>query len=116
MLTATAALYRWYFRVQCTWEAPLPAGPVLLVANHGSHVLSWDGAMIMTACLLETESPRLVHGMAEHRLMSLPLIGAAARRIGAVDGRRSACIDLLPGGAAGPHLPRRRVCSREALP
>src|SRR5216683_2888513 len=47
----------------------IPSGPVLLVANHGSHVLAWDGAMIVTACLLEAEPPRLVHGMGDHRLM-----------------------------------------------
>jgi 1-acyl-sn-glycerol-3-phosphate acyltransferase len=37
--------------------------------------------------------------MAEHRLMTLPVLGAAARRIGAVDGRRPACEDLLRSGA-----------------
>src|SRR5262249_20835417 len=46
------------------------------------------------------DPPRLVHGMAEHRLMELPVLGAAARRIGAVDGRREACIDLLRAGGA----------------
>src|SRR5439155_2067509 len=68
------------------------------VANHSSHVLAWDGAMILTACLLEADPPRLVHGMAEHRLMDLPVLGAAARRIGAADGRREICADLLRAG------------------
>jgi 1-acyl-sn-glycerol-3-phosphate acyltransferase len=36
--------------------------------------------------------------MAEHRLMELPVLGTAARRIGAVDGRREACRDLLHAG------------------
>jgi 1-acyl-sn-glycerol-3-phosphate acyltransferase len=71
-----------------------------LVANHGSHVLSWDGANILSACLLDAEPPRLVHGMAEHRLMELPVLGKVARQIGAVDGRRSACVGLLRAGAA----------------
>lgn len=31
--------------------------------------------------------------------MELPVLGTAARRIGAVDGRRPACLDLLRGGA-----------------
>jgi len=96
----TSFFYRRYFRVQCQGIESLPSGPVILVANHGSRVLAWDGAMIVTACLLDAEPPRLVHGMAEHRLMTLPVLGAAARRIGAVDGRRPACEDLLRGGAA----------------
>jgi len=37
--------------------------------------------------------------MAEHRLMELPILGRAARRIGAVDGTRASCISLLRAGA-----------------
>ncbi|TMB03245.1 MAG: glycerol acyltransferase [Deltaproteobacteria bacterium] len=92
----TGCFYRKYFRVQCYGIESLPAGPFLLVANHSSRVLSWDGAMVVTACLLDAEPPRLVHGMADHRLMTLPVLGAAARLIGAVDGRRPACEDLKP--------------------
>src|SRR5262249_61702607 len=76
----TSVIYRWYFRTQCFGLEHLPRGPVLLVANHGSHALAWDGANIVTACLLDAEPPRLVHGMAEHRLMELPVLGRAARR------------------------------------
>ena len=100
LFRVTSFLHRRYFRVECLGTASLPPGPVMLVANHGSHVLSWDGAMILTACLLDAEPPRLVHGMAEHRLMELPVLGAAARRIGAVDGQRGTCEDLLRAGAA----------------
>jgi len=96
----TCALYRWYFRARCFGLEKLPSSPFMLVSNHGSHVLSWDGANIVTACLLDATPPRLVHAMAEHRLMELPILGRAARRIGAVDGNRPACIDLLRGGAA----------------
>ncbi len=95
LFQVTGFFYRSYFRVECHGIENLPSGPVLLVANHGSHSLSWDGAMIVTACLLEGGPPRLAHGMAEHRLMELPVLGAAARRIGAVDGTRSACTSLL---------------------
>src|SRR5262245_23245132 len=95
----TSVIYRWYFRTQCFGLEQLPRGPVLLVANHGSHALAWDGANIVTACLLDAEPPRLVHGMAEHRLMELPILGRAARRIGAVDGTRPSCISLLNAGA-----------------
>jgi 1-acyl-sn-glycerol-3-phosphate acyltransferase len=94
----TGLMHRRYFRVECHGIEALPRGPVMLVANHGSHVLAWDGAMILTACLLDADPPRLVHGMAEHRLMELPVLGAAARRIGATDGRREICGDLLRAG------------------
>ena len=99
LLLVTGAFHRKFFRVECHGIESLPHGPVILVANHGSHLLAWDGAMIMTSCLLEADPPRLVHGMAEHRLMELPVLGTAARRIGAVDGRRSSCESLLRAGA-----------------
>jgi 1-acyl-sn-glycerol-3-phosphate acyltransferase len=100
LLLVTGAFHRKFFRVECHGIESLPRGPFMLVANHGSHLLSWDGAMIMTSCLLEADPPRLVHGMAEHRLMELPVLGTAARRIGAVDGRRATCESLLRAGAA----------------
>ena len=100
LFLVTGVMHRRYFRVECHGIDALPSGPVMLVANHGSHVLSWDGAMILTACLLEADPPRLVHGMAEHRLMHLPVLGRAARRIGAVDGRRDTCASLLDAGGA----------------
>lgn len=99
LFMVTSVFYRWYFRTQSFGLENLPRGPILLVSNHGSHVLSWDGANIVTACLLDADPPRLVHGMAEHRLMELPILGRVARRIGAVDGRRPACISLLRAGA-----------------
>jgi 1-acyl-sn-glycerol-3-phosphate acyltransferase len=99
LFMVTGSFHRWYFRVATHGIESLPDGPVMLVANHGSHVLSWDGAMILTSCLLHATPPRLAHGMAEHKLMELPILGAAARRIGAVDGRRDTCSDLLCAGS-----------------
>src|SRR5205823_13031481 len=86
----TGCFYRKYFRVQCYGIESLPAGPFLAVANHSSRVLSWAGAMIVTACLLDAEPPRLVHGMADHRLTTLPEHRAAARLIGPVARQRPA--------------------------
>jgi 1-acyl-sn-glycerol-3-phosphate acyltransferase len=100
LFTVTALFHRWYFRVETHGIDRLPRGRVMLVANHGSHVLAWDGAMIVTSCLLDAEPPRLVHGMGDHRLMQLPILGRVASRIGAVDGRRQACSELLQAGAA----------------
>lgn len=121
LFTITAALYRWYFRSRCFGIESLPRGPVMLVANHGSHALSWDGANLITACLLDAHPPRLLHGMAEHRLMTLPILGRAARRIGAVDGRRDTCTSLLRAGGAvltfpeGFHALERRFRDRYQL-
>jgi 1-acyl-sn-glycerol-3-phosphate acyltransferase len=100
MFWATAVLYRHYFRAECHGLEHLPAGRCLLAANHGSHALAWDGANLITACLLDAEPARLVHAMADHRLMDLPILGAAARRIGAVDGTRATCIRLLRDDSA----------------
>lgn len=94
----TCLMYRHYFRAECHGIAGLPAGPMMLVANHGSHVLSWDGSNIVSGCLLDANPPRLVHGMAEHALMRLPILGRVARRIGAVDGTRESCSSLLRAG------------------
>jgi 1-acyl-sn-glycerol-3-phosphate acyltransferase len=99
LFTITCAMYRWYFRTECFGIENLPSGPLLLVANHGSHVLAWDGANIISACLLDADPPRIAHGMGHHRLMELPFLGRVAARIGAVDGRRPACLSLLRGGA-----------------
>ena len=91
LFLVTALIYRRYFRTECHGIERLPCGPVLLVANHGSHALAWDAATIVNACLLDADPPRLAHGMADHRLMRLPILGRVARRIGAVDGTRAAC-------------------------
>ena len=100
LFLVTSFFHRRYFRVECHGIDRLPAGPVMLVANHGSHVLAWDGAMILTSCLVDADPPRLVHGMGEHKLMELPVLGAVARRIGAVDGHRDTCADILRAGGA----------------
>jgi 1-acyl-sn-glycerol-3-phosphate acyltransferase len=100
LFCVTAFFYRRWFRAACTGLERLPDGPFLMVANHGSHALAWDGANLLTACLLDADPPRLLHGMADHRLIELPVLGRAAQRIGAVDGTRAACIGLLRAGAA----------------
>ena len=49
--------------------------------------LSWDGAMIVTSCLLDADQPRLVHGMASIVSWSLPGAGdgGAAHRSRSTD-------------------------------
>jgi hypothetical protein len=38
LFLVTGFFHRWYFRVECRGIESLPAGPVILVANHGSVV------------------------------------------------------------------------------
>ena len=99
LFLVTSVMYRHYFRARTYGLEALPDGPVMLVATHGSHALAWDGANIVSACLLDADPPRLVHGLGDHRLMELPILGAAARGIGAVDGRPAECLSLLRSGA-----------------
>lgn len=96
----TTFMHRRWFRTESHGLEQLPRGRVMLVANHASHALAWDGANILSACLMDAEPPRLVHAMADHRLMELPVLGSAARRIGAVDGDRATCTRLLRDGGA----------------
>jgi 1-acyl-sn-glycerol-3-phosphate acyltransferase len=117
----TGWLYRRWFRTECHGIEKLPPGRVMLVANHGSHALAFDGASILTACLFEAEPPRIVRPMADHRLMELPNLGKSAKRIGAVDGRPTSCINLLRDGAAvltfpeGTRAQQRRFRDRYKL-
>jgi len=101
----TGFLYRRYFRTETFGIDTLPAGAAMLVANHASHALAWDGANIVSACLLDADPPRLAHGLGEHHLMDLPFLGKAARGIGAVDGRPAECISLLRSGAVALTFP-----------
>ncbi len=99
-LMVTGTMYRWYFRTRSYGLEHLPRGRFLLASNHGSHALAWDGANLLSACLLDGDPPRLVHAMADRGLMQLPVLGAAARSVGAVAGDRATCVRLLRAGAA----------------
>src|SRR5439155_994199 len=73
LFLVTGVMHRRYFRVECHGIEALPRGPVMLVANHGSHVLAWDGAMILTACLLDADPPLLVNPAWLARLVRTPV-------------------------------------------
>jgi len=67
---------------------------VLLISNHAGQV-AIDAAMIATACILEAEPPRIVRGMGEYWLPTVPWVNIAMVRTGSVVGTRKNCIDLL---------------------
>ncbi|MBU6162379.1 MAG: glycerol acyltransferase, partial [Myxococcales bacterium] len=64
-------LYRHWFRVEVSGMEHIPAGRVLLIANHSGQ-LPYDGAMIATAMLLELRPPRMTRTMVEKWVATLP--------------------------------------------
>lgn len=90
----TALLYRYYFRVEVDGIENFPSGRMLLIANHAGQ-LPFDAAMLMCASILEAEPPRVLRGMAEYWMPTLPFVGTIGHRIGSVVGTPKNCIDLL---------------------
>lgn len=93
-LVASVLLYRYYFRVETHGIENLPSGRVLVIANHAGQV-AIDAAMIGTATLLEAEPPRIMRGMGEYWLPTVPFVSIAMTRTGSVVGTPKNCIDLL---------------------
>jgi 1-acyl-sn-glycerol-3-phosphate acyltransferase len=93
-LVVTTLLYRYYFRVETHGVDRLPEGRVLLIGNHAGQV-AIDAAMIGTATFLEGEPPRIVRGMGEYWLPTVPFISWLMTSTGSVVGTPKNCVDLL---------------------
>jgi 1-acyl-sn-glycerol-3-phosphate acyltransferase len=93
----TAFLYRYWFRAETHGIDRLPQGRMLLIANHAGQV-ALDAAMIGTAMILEAEPPRIIRGMGEYWLPTVPWLNIAMVRTGSVVGTRKNCVDLLEDG------------------
>ena len=93
MLT-TALLYRYWFRVEVEGIERIPPGRVLLISNHAGQI-ALDAAMIACACFLDAEPPRIIRGMGEYWLPTVPFVNELMVRTGSVVGTRKNCIDLL---------------------
>ncbi len=93
-------LYRHYLRVEARGIERVPDGPVLLIANHAGNTFAWDGAMLATALLMEGEPPRIVRGMAEYFLPTIPFFNVFMQRCGSVVGTPENCVQLLEQGEA----------------
>jgi 1-acyl-sn-glycerol-3-phosphate acyltransferase len=109
-------LYRHYFRVETHGIGSVPAGRVLLIANHSGQ-FGYDGAMLAMSMLLEARPPRLCRGMAEFMFWRTPWMGTLASRSGTMVGTPSNCIAMLragecvmvfPEGARGANKPFRK--------
>lgn len=91
---ALKPLYTDYFRVETTGIERVPQGRVLLIANHGGQI-PIDGMLVGMAMLREAEPPRIVRGMVERWVPTLPFVSTFMSRVGQVVGDVKNCIDLL---------------------
>ncbi|MEM7408785.1 MAG: lysophospholipid acyltransferase family protein [Myxococcota bacterium] len=90
-----AWVYRHYLRVETRGVEKVPQGRVLLIANHAGNTFAWDGAMLATSLFLEGEPPRVVRGMGEYFLPTIPFFNVMMHRMGSVVGRPENCVQLL---------------------
>ena len=90
-----AVVYRYWFRVETRGIENVPEGRVLLIANHAGNTFAWDGAMLATTLFLEAEPPRMLRGMGEFYLPTIPFFGTLLHRSGSVVGTPANCVQLL---------------------
>jgi 1-acyl-sn-glycerol-3-phosphate acyltransferase len=93
-LSATRWLYRDYFRVETVGIENVPAGRVLVIANHGGQ-LPIDAAVVAMSLLLEAMPARIARGMVERWAPSLPFVSTFFARCGQVTGDQRTCRDML---------------------
>ena len=75
-------VYRTWWRVRTVGIENVPAtGRALLVANHGG-VIPYDGAMVRTALLVDSPTPRHARALVLNGLMSMPGASWLVRRTG----------------------------------
>jgi 1-acyl-sn-glycerol-3-phosphate acyltransferase len=105
-----ALVHRHYLRVETRGIERVPEGRVLLIANHAGNTFAWDGAMLAASMFLEAEPPRIVRGMGEYFLSTIPFFNVMMQRMGSVVGTPHNCVQLLereeaimafPEGAGG---------------
>ncbi len=100
LLLPMLVAYRHYFRVETQGIERVPEGRVLLIGNHAGNTFAWDGAMLGMSLLLEAEPPRMVRGMAEYYLPTIPFFNILMIRAGSIVGTPHNCAQLLEQGEA----------------
>jgi 1-acyl-sn-glycerol-3-phosphate acyltransferase len=81
-----AFLYRNYFDVRCEGiEHVPPRGRAMLVGNHSGGI-ALDAGIVIAACFLELDPPRLAQGMAEKFINRFPFASLWASRCGQLTG------------------------------
>jgi 1-acyl-sn-glycerol-3-phosphate acyltransferase len=92
-------LYKHYFRVETFGIEKVPAGRVLLIANHSGQ-LPLDASMIGVAMLSDGKPPRAVRSMVEKWANSLPWVSTFFARVGQIIGTPENCRRLLEADEA----------------
>jgi 1-acyl-sn-glycerol-3-phosphate acyltransferase len=95
LMATMALMYRHWFRVETHGIDRVPRGRVLLIGNHAGNTFAWDGAMLAMALFFESEPPRMVRGMGEYYLPTVPFISTFMHRVGSVVGTPGNCVQLL---------------------
>lgn len=98
-LVATRFLFRRYFRTDTHGIENIPAGRVLLIANHGGQI-PMDGLVVGTAAIIEGKPPRIVRAMVERWVPTLPFVSTLFARCGQIVGNREDCRALLENDEA----------------
>jgi len=93
-LLVSGLLYYYWFRAETEGIERIPPGRVLLISNHAGQV-ALDAAMIGCATFFEAEPPRIIRGMGEYWLPTVPWVSELMVRTGSVVGTRKNAIDLL---------------------
>ena len=84
--TPFAWFYRHYLNVTTFGIDNVPAnGPALLIGNHSGGI-GVDAAMTMTSLILNRDTPRLAHGMAEYLFNRWPFTSILMSRVGHLTG------------------------------
>lgn len=94
-LGSLSLLYRHYFSVKTFNIQRIPArGRGMLVGNHSGGI-AIDAAMVIAACFLELEPPRLAQGMIEKFINQVPFASLWAGRTGQFTGLPEHAVRLL---------------------
>ncbi|HKO49708.1 MAG TPA: lysophospholipid acyltransferase family protein [Polyangiaceae bacterium] len=80
-----AFFHRMYFRTEVFGIENVPAGRVLLVANHSGQV-PIDAAIVGSALFFDANPPRVMRAMVEKWTATLPFVSAFFNRVGQVVG------------------------------
>ena len=98
VLLPAVLLYRYWLRVETHGIEQVRADTVLLTANHAGNPFAYHGAMLGMAMLLEGRPPRIVRGMVEYYLPTIPFFSTLMHRMGSVVGTPENCTQLLERG------------------
>ena len=108
-LALSAFLHRFYFRTEVFGIEHVPAGRVLVIANHSGQI-PLDGVMLGTSLVLDAEPPRFPRSMVERWSAELPFVSVLFPRLGQVVGapenarrllQQEEAIVVFPEGSRG---------------